>query len=145
MSSEAAERAVRDGDLDLALSTLQDQIRKAPERADLRVFLFQLLCIQGQWARALNQLDVAAELDAATIPMVRALAARVDELMHSIRDKAPKADPTTIAVLACMHFAGQLRLAETELEDLRQRKDTRSGEYAAMLDRLINSVEELAI
>ena len=76
---------------------------------------------------------------------VEQVAARVDELMHSIRDKAPKADATTIAVLACMHLAGQLKLAETELEDLRQRKDTRSGEYAAMLDRLINSVEELAI
>jgi cell division protein ZapA (FtsZ GTPase activity inhibitor) len=76
---------------------------------------------------------------------VEQVAARVDELMHSIRDKAPKADPTTIAVLACMHFAGQFRLAEKELEELRQRKDTRSGEYAAMLDRLIHSVEELAI
>jgi type VI secretion system protein ImpE len=71
MSLETAERAVRDGDLDLALNTLQDQIRKAPEKADLRVFLFQLLCVQGQWARALNQLDVAAELDAATIPMAQ--------------------------------------------------------------------------
>ncbi len=76
---------------------------------------------------------------------VEQVAARVDELMHSIRDKAPKADPTTIAVLACMHFAGQLRLADKELEELRQRKDTRSGEYAAMLDRLIHSVEELAV
>jgi len=76
---------------------------------------------------------------------VEQVAARVDELMHSIRDKVPKADPTTIAVLACMQFAGQLRVAEQELQELRQRKDTRSGEYAAMLDRLINSVEELAV
>ena len=72
-------------------------------------------------------------------------AARVDELMHSIRDKAPKADLTTIAVIACMHFADKLRLAEKELEELRQRKDTRSSEYAALLDRLIHSVEELAV
>ena len=71
MSLDAAERAVRDGDLDLALSTLQEQIRKAPERADLRVFLFQLLCVQGQWGRALTQLDVAAEMDASTLAMAQ--------------------------------------------------------------------------
>ena len=71
MSLDAAEQAVRSGDLDLALSTLQEQIRKAPERADLRVFLFQLLSVQGQWSRALTQLDVAAELDAGTLAMAQ--------------------------------------------------------------------------
>jgi cell division protein ZapA (FtsZ GTPase activity inhibitor) len=76
---------------------------------------------------------------------VEQVAAAVDELMHSIRDKAPTADPARIAVLACMHFADQLRLAQMELEELRQRKDTHSGEYAAMLDRLIARVEELAV
>ena len=55
------------------------------------------------------------------------------------------ADPTTIAVLACLQFADQLRLARNEIEELRQRKDGHSGEYAAMLDRLIASVEELGV
>jgi cell division protein ZapA (FtsZ GTPase activity inhibitor) len=72
-------------------------------------------------------------------------ASAVDELMHSIRDKLPTADPTTIAVLACMQFADQLRLARVDIEELRQRKDGHAGEYAAMLDRLIASVEELAV
>jgi cell division protein ZapA (FtsZ GTPase activity inhibitor) len=76
---------------------------------------------------------------------VEQVASTVDELMHSIRDKAPTADPTRIAVLACMHFADQLRIANQELEELRQRKDSHAGEYAAMLDRLIASVEELAV
>jgi cell division protein ZapA len=76
---------------------------------------------------------------------VEEVAASVDELMHSIREKLPTADPTRIAVLACMHLADQLRLGEKELGELRQRKDTRSGEYAAMLDRLISTVEELAV
>lgn len=71
MSLEAAERAVRDGDLDLALTLLQEQVRKTPARADLRVFLFQLLCVLGQWDRALTQLDVAAELDPATLAMAQ--------------------------------------------------------------------------
>jgi type VI secretion system protein ImpE len=71
MSLEAAERAVRDGDLDLALTLLQEQVRKSPERADLRVFLFQLLCVLGQWDRALTQLDVAGEMDAGTLAMAQ--------------------------------------------------------------------------
>ncbi len=43
-----------------------------PADAKLRVFLFQLLCVQGDWSRALNQLNVACELDASTVPMVQA-------------------------------------------------------------------------
>jgi cell division protein ZapA (FtsZ GTPase activity inhibitor) len=76
---------------------------------------------------------------------VQQVATSVDELMRIIRNRMPTADPTQIAVLACMHFADKLRLAERELADLRQRKDTHSLEYAAMLDRLIASVEELAV
>jgi type VI secretion system protein ImpE len=68
---DAAERAVRDGDLDVALSNLQEQIRKEPANADLRVFLFQLLSVMGQWERALTQLNVAADLDAKTLAMAQ--------------------------------------------------------------------------
>jgi len=75
---------------------------------------------------------------------VEAVAESVNELMLSIAGKAPSADTTRIAVLACMYLADKLRLAERELEELRQRKDTHSGEYAAMLEKLIASVEELS-
>jgi type VI secretion system protein ImpE len=71
MPLDTAERAVRDGDLDAALSNLQEQIRKEPANADLRVFLFQLLSVMGQWERALTQLNVAADLDAATLAMAQ--------------------------------------------------------------------------
>ncbi|HTQ53533.1 MAG TPA: cell division protein ZapA [Bryobacteraceae bacterium] len=73
---------------------------------------------------------------------VEQVAASVDELMLSIAGKAPNADSTRIAVLACLHLADKLRLAERELDELRQRKDSNSAEYAAMLERLISSVEE---
>jgi cell division protein ZapA len=76
---------------------------------------------------------------------VEQVAAGVNDLMLSIAAKAPTADSTRIAVLACMHLADQLRLAQQELDDLRKKKDSRSGEYAAMLDRLISRVEELAV
>lgn len=67
-----AEQALRDGDPAGAIKLLQGQIRSQPADAKLRVFLFQLLCVQGDWARALNQLDVAGNLDAGTLPMVQA-------------------------------------------------------------------------
>jgi type VI secretion system protein ImpE len=71
MSLEAAEQAVRDGDLQAALRQLQDQIKQQPARAELRVFLFQLLSVMGQWERALTQLNVAADLDAKTLAMAQ--------------------------------------------------------------------------
>lgn len=66
-----AEQALRDGDPQRALKLLQDQIRSAPADAKLRVFLFQLLSVLGQWERALNQLTVSGELDASTLAMVQ--------------------------------------------------------------------------
>ena len=66
-----AEQALREGDPARALKLLQDQIRSAPADARLRVFLFQLLCVLGQWDRALNQLTVAGELDPSTLAMVQ--------------------------------------------------------------------------
>jgi len=75
---------------------------------------------------------------------IEQVAESVNELMLSIRSKAGSSDPTQVAVLACLHLADKLRLAEQQLAELRQRKDTHSGEYAAMLERLIASVEELS-
>jgi type VI secretion system protein ImpE len=66
-----AEQAVRNGDPDAALKTLQEQVRHNPSDPKLRVFLFQLLCIVGQRERALTQLNVAAELDASTLAMAQ--------------------------------------------------------------------------
>src|ERR1700682_5631001 len=71
MSREAAERAVRDGDLATALSELQNAVRQQPANAELRIFLFQLLAVHGQWDRALTQLNVAAELDPAALAMAQ--------------------------------------------------------------------------
>lgn len=68
----AAEQALQDGDPAAAIKLLQEQVRSKPADAKLRIFLFQLLCVQGQWDRALNQLTVAAEMDAAALPMAQA-------------------------------------------------------------------------
>ena len=70
-SPSAAEQALRDGDVQAAIQHLQAQIRSQPADPKLRVFLFQLLCVQGDWTRALNQLNVAGELDAGALAMVQ--------------------------------------------------------------------------
>ncbi len=60
---------LRRADPAAALAALTEQVRARPADFKLRVFLAQLLCVLGQWERALNQLNVAAELDALAVPM----------------------------------------------------------------------------
>jgi type VI secretion system protein ImpE len=67
----AAELALKEGDVTRALKLLTEQVRARPQEAKLRVFMFQLLCVLGQWDRALNQLNVSLELDGSTLPMVQ--------------------------------------------------------------------------
>ena len=66
------------GNLTEALNDLQTQIKKDPSNAKLRVFLFQLLLISGQWERALVQLRVVGELDASTLLMVQTYRAAIE-------------------------------------------------------------------
>lgn len=65
-----AEDCLKQGDIKEALIQLQQQVKKQPANTELRIFLFQLLSVMGQWDRALTQLDVAADLDDATLAMV---------------------------------------------------------------------------
>ena len=69
--ADAAERSLREGDPAAALARLQEVIRTHPEDPKLRTFLFQLLCVLGEWERALTQLKVASTLDAAALPMAQ--------------------------------------------------------------------------
>jgi len=66
-----AEQSLRDGDPAAALRLLQEQVKARPADARLRVFLFQLLAVLGQWERALNQLNVAATLDPGALAMAQ--------------------------------------------------------------------------
>lgn len=62
---------LRSGDLTGAMEALSAQVRKAPADAKLRIFLFQMLCLRGEWKRAVQQLKVCAELDPAAVTMAR--------------------------------------------------------------------------
>ena len=57
-----AEELVKAGQLDAALAELQKQVRANAADPKLRVFLFQLLAVRGDWERALTQLNLAADM-----------------------------------------------------------------------------------
>ena len=73
---------------------------------------------------------------------IEEVAASVDELMLTIAAKAPNADSTRIAVLACLHLADRLRTLERDLATLKERVDRKSEEFAGMLEELIASAGE---
>jgi len=58
------EDLIRDGDLADALAEAKNQVRKDPADPKLRVLLFQLQSVLGDWERAITQLNVSVDLDA---------------------------------------------------------------------------------
>lgn len=66
----SAEESLAEGDLEEALAQLKESVRKESSNSRHRIFLFQLFAVMGQWERALNQLDVLAEIDHSTLAMV---------------------------------------------------------------------------
>lgn len=69
---------------------------------------------------------------------VEEVARSVDELMLNIAGRAPNADSTHIAVLACMHLADKLRSLERDFLQLKQRVNLKSGEFAELLEQVIS-------
>ena len=67
-----AQELLKSGDIDATLAALQAEVRAKPADGKLRVFLFQLLCVIGDWKRAITQLKVSAELDAQSTQMAQA-------------------------------------------------------------------------
>jgi type VI secretion system protein ImpE len=63
--------------LEDALREVQAKVRDKPASVEQRVLLFQLLCVLGEWDRAVGQLGVLGELDAATLPMVHTYRAAI--------------------------------------------------------------------
>lgn len=65
-----AEQSLQHGDVGGALSELQQRIRANPADSGLRVFLFQLLAVTGDWERAGKQLNVLQGMDTSALPLV---------------------------------------------------------------------------
>ncbi|HVS70498.1 MAG TPA: type VI secretion system accessory protein TagJ [Phycisphaerae bacterium] len=117
---------VQQGKVKEALAALQGEVRAKPNDAKLRVFLFQLLAVLGDWDRAVNQLKVVTDQDAEALLMAQvcgpALAA--ENLRAEIF--AGKRTPLILGkpeewvswlVQANKHFADGEYAAATELRD----------------------------
>jgi type VI secretion system protein ImpE len=59
------------GSLADELARVQKDVRAAPGDDKLRTYLFQLLALQGKWQRALEQLQMCAQLSAKALPMAQ--------------------------------------------------------------------------
>ncbi|WP_299733556.1 type VI secretion system accessory protein TagJ [uncultured Tateyamaria sp.] len=67
----SAEDLLKSGDLDGALAALQNDIRADAANPALRIFLFQLLSVRGDWKRAIAQLKLSAEMDGTATHMAQ--------------------------------------------------------------------------
>lgn len=67
----SASDLLKSGDLAAALTALQNDVRSNAADGKLRIFLFQLLAVMGDWDRAVAQLKVSAELEPSAIPMAQ--------------------------------------------------------------------------
>lgn len=71
---------------DIAIATqieqLQTQIKHSPAKAAYRIHLTQLFMINGQWQRALQQLQVAAKLDAKAVAMAQTYRSLIQAEIH---------------------------------------------------------------
>jgi type VI secretion system protein ImpE len=160
--SDAAAQTLKDGDPRAALARLQEDIRAKPADAKLRVFLFQLLCVLGQWDRALNQLKVASELDPLALPMAQMYgeAVRCEVIRDEVFDgkKSPmvlgEPDQWLALLIESRLLAGRGEAAHSE--ELRQRAfedapassgniDGRPFEWIADADSRLGPVMEAII
>ncbi|KUP94261.1 type VI secretion system accessory protein TagJ [Tritonibacter horizontis] len=85
-----AQEHLKAGDPAAALSALQDEVRKDPANGKLRIFLFQLLCVLGDWKRAVTQLKLSADMDDAATTMAQAYREAI--ICEVYRDKVFKGD-----------------------------------------------------
>ena len=160
--AEAAELSLKAGDPAGALVHLQEQVRAQPSDAKLRVFLFQLLCVLGQWDRALSQLNVASTLDPGALAMAQMYgdAVRCEPVRREVFDgrTSPmvfgQPDEWLALLIESLLLAGQKRIAESN--DLRARAfdaapttagdiDGRPFEWIADADSRLGPVLEAVI
>ena len=125
--ADAAEESLKNGDPAGALLRLQEKIRANPADAKLRNFLFQLLCVVGDWERALNQLKVASELDPIALAMAQMYgeAVRCEAIRHDVFDgkKSPMVlgEPEQWLALLIESMLRAGRGEQAQSDDLRQR------------------------
>lgn len=86
----SAQEHLKAGDPAAALAALQEVVRKDPSNAKHRIFLFQLLCVLGDWKRAVTQLKLSADMDKAATTMAQAYREAI--ICEVYRDKVFKGE-----------------------------------------------------
>lgn len=111
---------LKQGDLVQAKARATEAVKAAPTDAKQRIMLFQLLCVTGEWARAITQLNVAAELDGTALGMAQAYRAALN--CQALRDAVHAGQRTPLVLGEPPEWLGPL------LESIRL---AGKGEHAA--------------
>lgn len=113
---------IKQGKPEEALAALENDVRKAPGDAKLRVFLFQLLTVLGKWDRATTQLEVVAEMNPAALLMAQACRQAILSEQFRTEVFTGKRSPLLLGepdqwvqqLIAAMSLEGQGNLAAAE-------------------------------
>ena len=115
-----AEELIRAGKLSEALAELQESIRNNAADPRLRVFLFQLHSVLGNWEKAMTQLNVLMDLNPETMMLARIFGPVVS--CEMLRAEVFRGKRTPIVFGEPMEWVGLL---------MRANEHTGRGEFAA--------------
>ena len=82
--ADDADQLLRAGDLDGARKALVEVVRARPADEQARMFLFQLLCVAGEWDKAKTQLNLIAQLS----PEAQMLSVAYGQAVDAERERA---------------------------------------------------------
>ncbi len=135
-----ADELLRAGDVDGARKALVDIVRTKPADEQARMFLFQLLAIDGEWGKARSQLDMLAQLSPEAQMLAVAYGQAIDAELFRAEVFAGRATPPNLArnspwandlALAIGHFAAG---REEEGEEARERAFEAAPDTPGILD-----------
>jgi len=121
-----ADELLRAGDLDGARALLVDAVRRGPQDQPARMFLFQLLCISGEWDKAQIQLRALAQLSPEAQMLAMAYSQAIDAEKFRAQVFAGTAQPALLVKSST--WAGDLTgalsaLCQGRLEDAEALRD----------------------
>lgn len=116
-----ADLLLRSGDLDGARAALVEVVRTRPADEQARMFLFQLLAVAGEWAKAKTQLNALAQLSGEaqmlSVAYGQAIDAEADRaavFAGTARAHQHVASPWAEGVVDALEHFGRGRIAEGE-------------------------------
>ena len=129
-----ADELLRSGDLDGARAALVEAVRGSPSDQQVRMFLFQLLCVLGEWDKALVQLRALAQLS----PEAQMLAVAYGQAItaEQTREKVFKGETQPALLVKSSPWAGDLAgaLAALTLGKLAEAEALRDKAFEAAPD-----------